>query len=71
MILRFSKNDRYYNLYQQRNFFDGTSIICSWGTFNSHRGGHKVILCHNNDELAKAISDISKRRKYRGYTLTQ
>ena len=69
MILpRFRKNERFYHLREQMNLFDGTSLVCSWGTFAGKLGGYKIISCKDNVDLEAQIQDIRKRRKYRGYT---
>jgi len=39
MIARFKKEERYYNLYEQANFFGEISLICHWGRMTSRRGG--------------------------------
>jgi len=67
MLPRFTKDERFYHLHQQQNFFGGISIICSWGTFDSNRGGFKVILCNNIFEFKNNIENIRKIRKRRGY----
>ena len=50
-VLKFRKLNRYYHLYRQNNLFDGITLICSWGAFDSHRGGHKFILCKNDLDI--------------------
>jgi len=67
MLPRFRKNERFYHLHEQKNFFDGVSIICSWGTFDNNRGGSKIILCQDIIELEHAVKNIRKVRKYRWY----
>ena len=65
--MSFRKNERFYHLHEQMNFLGGISIICSWGTFDSIRGGFKVILCNNIVEFEDKIENIRKVRKRRGY----
>jgi len=68
MILpRFRRNERFYHLCEQMNFFDGTSLVCSWGTFEGKLGGYKIIFCKDEVELEAQVRDIRKRRKSRGY----
>jgi len=67
MSVFFRKNERFYHLHEQLNLFGGISLICSWGTFDSHRGGHKIFICNNQDELQKKIQEVCKIRKSRGY----
>ena len=51
VLLQFKKLNRYYHLYRQDDLFGGITLICSWGAFNSKRGGHKFIACKNHLEL--------------------
>ena len=67
MSVFFRKNERFYHLHEQQNFFGGISLICSWGTFDSHRGGHKIFICNDQDELKNKMNEMRKIRKYRGY----
>ena len=67
MLLRFAKNERFYHIYLQPNLFGGTTVISSWGTFDSNRGGHKYIFCDNGKEVDSALEEIKKTRLKRGY----
>lgn len=67
MLKAFRKNERFYHLHEQRSFFGKTSIICSWGTFDSKRGGSKIITCYNILEIKAKVQNITKIRKSRGY----
>lgn len=69
MPLRFKKQERFYHVYQQGNFFSGITVICSWGTFDSRRGGYKYIFCNNMQEALLTLEDIKKTRLKRGYRL--
>ena len=69
VLLQFKKLNRYYNLYKQDDLFGGITLICSWGTFDSKRGGHKFIFCKNQLELYAQLSKISKVRLMRNYRL--
>lgn len=64
---RFRKNERFYHLYEQLNFFTGISLICAWGTFCNKLGGYKIIYCKDRADLEKQVDNIRKLRKYRGY----
>lgn len=69
MSLMFKKAERYYNVYLQENFFDGVTVVCSWGTFDSHRGGYKYIFCDNMAEANISFNQIMNIRRKRGYKL--
>ena len=67
MLMSFKKGQKYYHLHEQINLFGSISLICSWGSINSNRGGHKIFFCRNALELQQRIKGICKIRKYRGY----
>ncbi len=67
MLKAFRKNERFYHLHEQRSFFGEINIIQSWGTFDSKRGGSKVIACKDILELENKVQAIIKIRKSRGY----
>jgi predicted DNA-binding WGR domain protein len=67
-VLRFKKNARFYHVYEQRNLFGFVTVIASWGSFNSKHGGNKKIFCNNQIEVDKAIENIKRTRKKRGYS---
>lgn len=67
MPISFKKNERFYHLYEQMNLFGGISLICSWGTFDSNRGGYKIFIYNDANELKQKINEICKIRKSRGY----
>jgi len=67
MILKFAKQERFYHIYQQANFFGGITVVCTWGTFDSHRGGYNYIYCDNMQEVDVALEDIKNTRLKRGY----
>jgi len=54
----------------QANLFGSTSVICSWGGTGSKRGGYKIIFCDNELDVENTLQVIRKRRKARGYRLT-
>ena len=68
MQLCFRKDERFYHVYLQSNFFGGTTVICSWGVSDGNSGGHKYIFCDNQQQVDDALKKISKTRNSRGYT---
>jgi len=70
MLLTWKKDSKYYKLQLQTNLFGSTDVICCWGRLGTNRGGYKIISCSNNKEIEIAINNITKRRQYRGYSLT-
>lgn len=69
MLLHWLKNSRFYNVQLQANLFGGVSVVCSWGSVNSKRGGHKIIICNNESDVENTLQSIKKRRKARGYKI--
>ena len=69
VLLQFKKSNRYYHLYRQDDLFGGITLICSWGAFDSKRGGHKFITCKNQLELYSWLGKITKIRLSRKYCL--
>lgn len=67
MLLSWLKDTRFYNVQLQTNLFGGISVVCSWGSTISKRGGHKIIICDNNLDIESTLLIIKKRRKARGY----
>lgn len=65
--LQFRKNERFYHVYLQENFFGGITVVCSWGTFDSRRGNYKNIFCSNMDEVNETLEIIKKTRAKKGY----
>lgn len=68
-VLKFRKHNRYYHLHRQNNLFDGITLICSWGAFDSHRGGHKFIFCKNDLDFNINLGKITKVCLARGYKI--
>ena len=65
---KFQKHERYYHVYTQLTFFENEiDLICTWGTFDSRRGGNKIITCKSEEEIKKKLKEITKRRAARGY----
>lgn len=65
--LRYRKAERFYHVYLQNNFFNGVTVICSWGTFDSNRGGSKQIFCNDAEQINTALQEIDRTRIKRGY----
>ena len=61
------KSPKYYHIHLQPNLFGGVSVIKSWGTFNSKRSGHKIIMCDSEEEADNVVIATIKRRKARDY----
>ena len=68
-VLKFRKLNRYYHLYRQNNLFDGITLICAWGSFDSHRGGHKSIFCKNDLDFNINLGKITKIRFAKRYKI--
>ena len=68
-LLKFRKLNKFYHHYRQNNLFDGITLIGAWGSFNSHRGGHKSIFCKNDLDFNIKLGKITKIRFARGYKL--
>jgi len=67
VVLQFRKNERFYHVYLQNNFFGGITIVCSWGTFDSKRGNCKHIFCNDMQEVYNILEEIKKVRQKKGY----
>lgn len=66
-MFRFKRNERFYHVYLQHNFFDGITVVCVWGTFDSKNGGSKMIFCDNMNAVQNVIDEIKKIRLKRSY----
>lgn len=67
MILKFAKQERFYHVYEQANFFGVVTLVCCWCTFDSNRGGYKYVYCDNIKEINSTLEDIKNTRLKRGY----
>jgi hypothetical protein len=65
--LQFRKAERYYHVYLQQNFFGGITVISSWGTFDSSRGGSKNVYCEGMGEVETVLERVATTRLKRGY----
>lgn len=68
-MIRWIKGNRYYEVQTQKNLFNTTSVICSWGSINTKLGGFKIILCDTPAEATDIIEALKKRRTARGYKI--
>lgn len=70
LTTRWQKGNRYYVAELMQDLFGAWLVRRTWGSVHSHRG-HSITLCADNYEHAlKLLRDVEKRRKTRGYTLT-
>jgi hypothetical protein len=67
MSLKFAKQNRFYHVYLQGNLFGGITAICSWGAFDSKRGGYKYVFCASKQEADLSLCNIANIRLKRGY----
>ena len=58
MNLQFKKQERFYHVDLQDNFFGGITVVCSWGTFDSKRGNCKHIFCDDITEVNNKLAEI-------------
>lgn len=58
---------RFYHVHFQPNLFNGTSVICSWGSLKNNCRGNKIIFCKNDDKVQCEVAKIDKTRLKRGY----
>ena len=68
-MMQFKKQERFYHVYEQQNWFGSITIVCCWATFDSNRGGYKYIFCDNMQEVNLILEEIKKTRLKRGYKL--
>ncbi len=71
MLLSWSKNNRFYNAQLQASFFGGISIFCRWGSIYKKGATYKIIYCDNEQDIDNALQVIAKRRRARGYKLSE
>jgi predicted DNA-binding WGR domain protein len=69
MSLQFKKEERFYHVYLQHNFFGGITIVCSWGTYDSKRGNCKHIFCDDIAEVNNKLAEIKNTRHKKGYKI--
>ena len=67
MTLYWTKENKYYKLFEQATLFGTVDIICVWGRIGGNLGGYKVISCDTDQDVELTVNSIKKRRQYRGY----
>ena len=67
-MMRFKKDERFYHVYLQGNFFGGTTVICSWGVFDGNRGGYKYIFCNDHENIQKSQLRILEKAEVTNHT---
>ena len=67
MTLYWTKENKYYKLFEQATLFGTIDVVCVWGRIGGNLGGYKVISCDNDQDVELTIDSIKKRRQYRGY----
>ena len=67
MVLYWTKENKYYKLFEQATLFGTIDIICVWGRIGGNLGGYKVISCDTDQDVELTVNSIKKRRKHRGY----
>lgn len=68
ILVQYAKDERYYHVHEQETFFTGkVDLICSWGAFDSNKGGHKIFTYCNDEEKQEYLSKIDKQRISRKY----
>ena len=67
MVLYWTKENKYYKLFEQETLFGTVDIICVWGRIGSNLGGCKIISCDNDADVELTVNSIKKRRQHRGY----
>ena len=67
MVLYWTKENKYYKLFEQATLFGTIDVVCVWGRIGGNLGGYKVISCDTDQDVELSINSIKKRRQYRGY----
>ena len=67
MVLYWTKENKYYKLFEQATLFGTIDVVCVWGRIGGNLGGYKVISCDTDQDVELTVNSIKKRRKYRGY----
>ena len=67
MVSYWTKENKYYKLFEQATLFGTIDIICVWGRIGGNLGGYKVISCDTDQDVEITVNSIKKRRQYRGY----
>ena len=67
MVLYWTKENKYYKLFEQATLFGTIDVVCVWGRIGGNLGGYKVISCDTDQDVDLTVNSIKKRRKHRGY----
>jgi hypothetical protein len=67
MVLYWTKENKYYKLFEQATLFGTIDVVCVWGRIGGNLGGYKVISCDTDQDVELTVNSIKKRRKHRGY----
>ena len=67
MTLYWTKDNKYYKLFEQATLFGTIDVVCVWGMIGGNLGGYKVISCDTDQDVELTVNSIKKRRKHRGY----
>ena len=67
MVLYWTKENKYYKLFEQATLFGTIDVVCVWGRIGGNLGGYKVISCDTDQDVELVVNSIKKRRKHRGY----
>jgi len=67
MTLYWTKENKYYKLFEQATLFGTIDVVCVWGRIGGNLGGYKIISCDTYQDVELVVNSIKKRRKYRGY----
>ena len=70
MQLYWTKQNKYYKLIEQSTLFGTIDVVCVWGRIGGNLGGYKIIPRSTSEEVNQIIDQISTRRKYRGYKIS-
>jgi len=67
MVLYWTKENKYYKLFEQATLFGTIDVVCVWGRIGGNLGGYKVISCDTDQDVELTVNSIKKRRQHRGY----
>jgi len=67
MVLYWTKENKYYKLFEQKTLFGTIDVVCVWGRIGGKLGNYKIISCNTEKDVDLVVNSIKKRRKQRGY----
>ena len=70
LTYRWQKGNRYYVAELRQDLFGTWILKRTWGSIHTHRGQNMTLYADNYDHALKLLRDVEKRRKARGYILT-